>query len=174
MTDLSKDELFRILSSSRRRYIIYFLHEEGEPVSLNDLATRIAAEENDRPVEEVTDSERQRVYISLYQTHLPKLEEADIISYDEDERMVSLSPETIQNGFFWMVPTETRPWHQYYAGLALLGWLGIVAVWLGLPMLSWTLVALLIAVSLLALAAAHYFVVEQHSPEEEAFEHLIE
>ena len=174
MTDLSKDELFRILSSSRRRYIIYFLHEEGESVSLNDLATRIAAEENDRPVDEVTDSERQRVYISLYQTHLPKLEEADIIRYDEDERMVTLSEETIQNGFFWMVPTETRPWHQYYAALALLGWIAIAATWFGLPLLTWTLVAVFLALALLVIAAFQYAAVRQRSPQEEAFDHLIE
>ena len=174
MTDLSKDELFRILSSSRRRYIIYFLHEEGKPVSLNDLATRIAAEENERPVEEVTDSERQRVYISLYQTHLPKLEEAEIITYDEDERIVTLSDETIRNGFFWMVPSETRPWYRYYAGLAALGWLAILATWLGLPVLSWPLVALFLALALVVVVAVQYATVRQQSPEEEAFDHLIE
>ena len=174
MTDLSKDELFRILSSSRRRYIIYFLHEEGAPVSLNDLATRIAAEENDRPVEEVTDSERQRVYISLYQTHLPKLEEADIITYDEDERMVSLSPETIQEGFFWMVSDDQRRWYRYYGGLTLLAWLAIGGVLLGLPFLSWAAIALLVAAALVVLVALQYFDSQQESLEEEAFDHLIE
>lgn len=174
MTELSKDELFRILSSSRRRYIIFFLHEEGESVSLNELATRIAAEENDRPVEEVTDSERQRVYISLYQTHLPKLEEADIIEYDEDERMVTLSPETIQRGFFWTVSTDTRRWYRYYAGLAVIAWLAIAGAWAGVPSLSWSLVALFVAFALVVLVALQFVETRRRSPEEEAFDYLIE
>lgn len=175
MNDLSKDELFRILSSSRRRYIIYFLHEAEGEVSLGDLATRIAAKENDRPPEDVTDSERQRVYISLYQTHLPKLEESGIVEYDEDERLVSMTPEMRQEGFFWMRSAEPTPWEQYYAGLGAAGWFAILLVYFQLvPLLSWPLVAVLLTVGLSVLVALQYTAEPTVSTEDDAFEALIE
>ena len=175
MKDISKDELFRILSSSRRRYIIYFLHRAGEAVSLGDLATRIAAEENDRSIDDVTDSERQRVYISLYQTHLPKLEEAGIISYDEDDRLVELTPEMRRDGFFWMNQEEPTSWAQYYAGLGVFGWLAIGGLFFDLiPLLTWSVVAILLAVGLSVLVAVQYVAERGAAPRSDAFEALIE
>lgn len=175
MNDISKDELFRILSSSRRRYIIYFLHQAEGDVSLGDLATRIAAKENDRPTDEVTDSERQRVYISLYQTHLPKLEESGIITYDEDERIVSMTPEMRTNGFFWMSTATAPPWERYYASLGVVGWLSIIGLYLDvLPVLSWPAVALLLTIGLTVLVALQYTSSPSGSPDQNAFDALIE
>ncbi|RDI69625.1 DUF7344 domain-containing protein [Halopelagius longus] len=178
MTDLSKDELFRILSNSRRRYIIYYLHEEGDEMSLKELAARIAAVENGTAVEDVTDEERQRVYISLYQTHLPKLEEAGIVSYDDEERMVELTPQTAQEGFFWMHDEEpSRSWATYYAILGAVGWILIAAREFALPVfasLPWLAIAAFVSTAVLVLVVAQYFSETREQETTDSFESLIE
>ncbi|MUV57124.1 hypothetical protein SAMN04487947_4114 [Halogeometricum rufum] len=175
MIDLSKDELFRILSNSRRRYIIYYLHEAGDEMSLKQLAAQIAAVENGTSVDEVTDEERQRVYISLYQTHLPKLEEAGIVSYDDEERIVALTPEIASEGFFWMrTEDESRPWATYYAILGAVGWLAILARAVALEALPWFAIAVLVSTAILALAGAQYLAESSGEETTDSFETLIE
>jgi DNA-binding transcriptional ArsR family regulator len=178
MTELPKDELFRILSNSRRRYIIYYLHEAGDEMSLKELATRIAAVENDTAVEEVTDEERQRVYISLYQTHLPKLEEAEIVSYDDEERIVALTPQTAREGFFWMQTSEpSRSWALYYAALGVVGWLFVIGRGLAVPLFTsipWFVIAAALSTAILALVAAQYSLETRDGDETDSFETLIE
>lgn len=175
MKDLSKDELFRILSSARRRYIIYYLHRSGEEMDLKRLATLIAAKENGTSETEVTDEDRQRVYISLYQTHLPKLEEAGIINYDEDARLVTLTTEAKQNGFFWTTD-DSRMWLRYYAALAALGWVLVFGRALGVfpsGLVSWFLIAVILSFALLALVVTQYTLTTTTSPSD-SFETLIE
>lgn len=93
---LSQDNVFDILSDSRRRYILYYLRKTGEPVELGKLAEELAAWENEIPVGELTKQQRKRVYVSLYQTHIQKLAEAGIIEYDPDSGLVSLDEQTSQ------------------------------------------------------------------------------
>ncbi|WP_410767659.1 transcriptional regulator [Haloferax sp. DFSO60] len=177
MTNLSKDELFRILSNSRRRQIIYFLHREGDKLSLKELAAMVAARENETSVADVTDEERQRVYISLYQTHLPKLEAADLVVYDDEARTVDLVVDVAREGFFWMQPEVQRPWYLYYGGIGLLGWILIIGLWLGLPgfvLLSWSVVAVLVSTLLLVFVLAQYVTEESTSASIDAFETLVE
>lgn len=174
MTDLSKDELFRILSNARRRYIIYHLHNAGQEMSLKDLATIIAAEENETEIGDVTDDDRQRVYISLYQTHLPKLEESGIIEYDEERRTVTLTTETVQDGFFWMDSDGERSWLVYYAALGIVAWVAIIVVAAGVAaFLSWTIVALFVSLGLVLLVAAQYLT-EERTNRADSFDNLIE
>lgn len=161
MTTRSKDELFQILSNNRRRYVIYYLHEAGESMSLKNLARKIAAAEAEVPESEIDADERQRVYISLYQTHLPKLEEAGIVVYDEDERMVQLTEATLDEGFFWMRRDDEADssWLRYYAALSSLSWLLVVGVALALPLfttLDWMGTALVVSVGLLVLVVGQY------------------
>ena len=178
MIDLSKDELFRILSNSRRRYIIYYLHEAGDEMSLKQLAARIAAVENGTSVDDVTDEERQRVYISLYQTHLPKLEEAGIVSYDDEERIVALTEEIAREGFFWMqTEEESRPWATYYAVLGAIGWLAILARVAAVPVfatLPWFAIAAFVSTALLVLVGAQYLTESGGDETTDSFETLIE
>src|SRR6056297_1117923 len=87
-TELSQDEIFAILSNPRRRYVLYFLNQHGEGIELTDLAEHVAAWENDTTVEELSSKERKRVYVSLYQTHVPKLADHGLIDYDPDSGMV--------------------------------------------------------------------------------------
>lgn len=81
---LSKDTIFELLKNQRRRYVLHYLAIELEPVRLRDLAERIAAWENNKPVNAITSDERKRVYVGLYQCHLTKMGEAGVVRFDQD------------------------------------------------------------------------------------------
>lgn len=80
---LSPDEVFATLKNPRRRSVIRYLQENGGQSTVRELTAEIAAIENDVPVSELAYGQRKTVYTSLYQTHLPKLDELDVIDYDQ-------------------------------------------------------------------------------------------
>lgn len=130
---LSQDVVFDLLSSSRRRFVLYYLRGQEGPVELSELATELAAWENDTAVEDVTERQRKRVYVSLYQTHIPKLQEAGIISYDSDTGEVTLKSRVDTLSRFLAEEEEPFPWQLYYLGLAVVSTLFYLAVWTGIP-----------------------------------------
>jgi hypothetical protein len=79
---LSKDDLFHLLSNRRRRDVLRYLATHEGRVDMRDIAERIAAWEHDIEVQNLRSKQRQRVYIALYQSHLPKLSEFGVIEYD--------------------------------------------------------------------------------------------
>jgi DNA-binding transcriptional ArsR family regulator len=81
------DEVFDVLGNARRRAVVRYLLEHGE-VEMGTLAERVAAEETGTTPEEVGREERRRIYISLYQSHLPKLADVGVASYDRDRGVV--------------------------------------------------------------------------------------
>lgn len=89
---LSLDEIFELLKNERRRKVIYYLLDaEDGTATLSDLAEHIAAEENDIPVKQLSSDQRKRVYIGLYQCHLPKLDEFGIIDFEDNRGDVELN-----------------------------------------------------------------------------------
>jgi DNA-binding transcriptional ArsR family regulator len=83
---LSHDLIFDLLSNPRRRFILYYLRTKSGSVKLSELTGEIAAWEYETPIDELTDQEQKRVYVSLYQTHVPKLVEAGLVDYDTEEK----------------------------------------------------------------------------------------
>ncbi|WP_267642345.1 DUF7344 domain-containing protein [Haloarchaeobius amylolyticus] len=95
VTDLDSDEVFQLLTNRRRRDTIRALAGEDEDdggTDLGTLADEVAAAETGAPIDEVSSDERQRVYISLYQSHLPALDDADVVRYDEETSRVEPGP----------------------------------------------------------------------------------
>lgn len=82
---------FSILRNQRRRIALLYMADNSRETTVGELAEEIAAEENDVTKSEVTSSQRKPVYIGLYQTHLPKLEEAALIHYNKDKGCVNLT-----------------------------------------------------------------------------------
>lgn len=111
----SVDEIFDVVSNCRRRYVVYFLKNTSQPIELGTLATQIAAWETDQSMAEVTRAERKRVYTSLQQVHLPKMNDAGLIRFEKPSSIIEPTPllATIE---LEPTPTEddSRPWHQYY------------------------------------------------------------
>ena len=90
--DLSTDQTFHLLQTRRRRDALWYLKRHDGPVEMSDMAEQVAAWEYDTTVPQLRSNERQRVYIGLYQTHLPKLDEAGVVDYDQNRGIVERTP----------------------------------------------------------------------------------
>ena len=86
---MDESEVFHILGNDRRREIICTLAEESGGLSVSDLARQIAQKEEDV---ESSKNLYKSVYVSLQQTHLPKLAKKDIVVYDKDTQRVEPGP----------------------------------------------------------------------------------
>jgi DNA-binding transcriptional ArsR family regulator len=146
---LSQTVLYSILADPRRRNLVHFLKQTNEPKRIGDLAEQLAAWENGKDPGDITSQERKRVYISLYQSHLPTLDKAGVVEYDKDRGTVRLTDDISQHRIYLeVVPGNDIPWNLYYigltaAGLTLLGlaWLE-VAPFGQVPELAWGLIIL--------------------------------
>lgn len=85
---LNLDHVFDALGHPRRRYLCYTLLESTE-WTLLELTTKVAAWERDVHDHEVTDPKRERVYVSLYHAHVPKLVEDGIVAFDESSGRIT-------------------------------------------------------------------------------------
>lgn len=85
---LELDHVYKALGHPRRRYLCYTLLEDSR-WTLTDLAVKIAAWENDIPEQAVTSDQRERVYVSLYHAHVPKLVDEGIITFDDVTEMIT-------------------------------------------------------------------------------------
>lgn len=84
------DAIHELLSSRRRRFVLFYLFEEGR-AQLTTLSQRIAASEHDREPDELPVDIRQQTYLDLYHTHVPKLTEHGIVEYCDEEGAVKLA-----------------------------------------------------------------------------------
>ena len=89
-TDIATDTLFELLKNQRRRDALDYLKTNGGRGTLSDMAEHIAAKENDLPIEAITSKQRKRVYIGLYQCHLPKLATAGVVDFDKNRGTIEL------------------------------------------------------------------------------------
>lgn len=82
------DDVLAALADQRRRYALHYLREE-QCASLAEIAEQIAAWEQDRSVDEVSDDTRAEIEIALFHQHLPQLREAGMIDYDEGSKIMA-------------------------------------------------------------------------------------
>lgn len=92
--ELTRDDIFHVLQCRRRRLVLKYLHEYtgDEPADMSDIAEHIAALEHDTTVDALRSKQRQRVYIALYQSHLPKMDDAGVVDYNQDRGLVEPTP----------------------------------------------------------------------------------
>jgi uncharacterized protein with GYD domain len=144
-------EVHEILRNSRRRQVIEKLNDRLEPVSLRELSEQIAAQETGEvpPPRKVRDS----VYNSLHQTHLPKLDEMDVIEYDKDRKTIRLRRRAKQVArYMRMVTHYGVSWSQFYRTLGVVALVSIIAAQTDAPLVG-TLPVLLVASAFLVLFA---------------------
>ncbi|WP_408958563.1 hypothetical protein [Natrinema sp. 74] len=118
-SDLDLDDIYHLLQTKRRRDVLRYLQDAEGQVRLRELAEQIAAWEQETTVDNLQSDERQRVYISLYQSHLPKLDNHGIVDYDKDRGRVEATPLASQFGPYLQSPDETEAidrWPLRYAG----------------------------------------------------------
>lgn len=86
---LPKDLIFSLLSVERRRRVITYLDTNEGETTVGELAEEIAALENDTEIRLLSSQQRKRVYVGLYQCHLPKLDDADVIEFNQSRGTVT-------------------------------------------------------------------------------------
>ena len=87
---LDRSTVHDLLSSERRRHVLDCLDDHGS-LTLPDLADEVAAREHDEPFQYVPEDAVLTIYLSLYHTHVPKLEAAAVVSYDQDSDVIALA-----------------------------------------------------------------------------------
>lgn len=163
---LSQDVVFDLLSSPRRRFVLYYLNQVDDSVTIGELADQVAAWENEVDVEELSSQQRKRVYVSLYQTHVPKMDDAGIIEYDSDSGDVALADQAVDISAYLSRDEDTQPWQQYYLGIAIAGGLFYGAVAIGLiPGISQFLAGLLIILAFAVTAIGHLITTQRRGNE---------
>jgi hypothetical protein len=168
MEEITKDEVFEVLSSSRRRLILYHLHRRGGRAVLRDLAKDTAEAESD---DEVDDDVVKRFYISLYQTHVPKLEEVGLVRYDGENKTVSMTERIEEVEDILETDDDSgRSWALYYGVLGVVG--GLLALTQVINALPPT-ANIPFAVALLLLASFQYYETEVKREEYHFLEQLV-
>lgn len=117
--ELSEDEIYEVLSNRRRRFVIHALKRTEEPIEIFELSKYVTAWETGVELEEVPSRHRQNVYSTLKRTHLPKLEEKNVVTIDEEGNYVQATPELKNLDIYVEVlGSKEIPWSLYYVGLA--------------------------------------------------------
>jgi hypothetical protein len=116
------DQVFGILKNQRRRSVLRYMQSVDDEVRLGELSEQIAAWECDKPVAQITSSERKRVYVGLYQSHLPKMDDIGAIEYNKQRGKIKPGPniETFQHYLPEEEETSTeRTWSEYHTRIAM-------------------------------------------------------
>ncbi|MFB6079797.1 MAG: hypothetical protein ABEJ81_02170 [Haloferacaceae archaeon] len=118
----SDEELFDALCSARRLYVLRHLRETGGEASLGALVDAVASMEYGKRPEDLDRDERRRIYVSLYQTHLPKLGERGLVRWDDGDTITLLVDDYL--------PGDGRGgvrWERYYLVLTVC-WAAVVVL----------------------------------------------
>lgn len=152
---LTKGDIFEVLQNERRRYVLQYLRRHGGPVELGELATQVAAWEYRCGTDQLSKDQRKRVYTTLQQTHLPRLDEAGIVDYDSDHGIITTTQYTDDlTVYLEIVPGQEFPWREFYLSLGAVSLAIVATLWVGIypftaiPDLVWaTLIATVLTFS---------------------------
>lgn len=86
-----RDQLFAVLSDARRRFVLRTLQLADREMSVSELTSEVVSWEADMTDSGTTDDVRDTVEISLVHTHLPKMAQAGVVSYDPAAGTVALT-----------------------------------------------------------------------------------
>lgn len=89
----ARDALRDLLAHERRRRVLACLREHGS-LPLPDLASEVARREHDEALPQAPETDELCVFLSLSNVHVPRLDEADVVSYDRDRGVVALAENT--------------------------------------------------------------------------------
>lgn len=117
--ELSEDDIYGVLSNRRRRFVIHALKRKKEPVNIAELSAHITAWELGVDPEEVDYEDQRSVYSTLKRTHLPNLEEKNLVTVDKEEKAVRATSELESLDIYVeALNSKEIPWSLYYVGLA--------------------------------------------------------
>ncbi|MDS0282635.1 DUF7344 domain-containing protein [Haloarcula onubensis] len=102
---IDETTVYEILSNERRRRCLKLLVDSDDVWAVRQLSERIAADVAgpSGSADDIYDS----VYISLCQTHLPKLDDADLVVYDATAKTVTVGPAADALRRYWFPAATT-------------------------------------------------------------------
>lgn len=156
------DDCFDLLSNHRRRYTLHYLKQNGEDAKLGELSEQIAAWENDVPREEVSYDQRKRVYTSLQQVHLPRMDDLGVIEFDDRDGVATLSSAAGEVDIYLeTVDGSDVPWSTFYLLLVLANSVVVAGGLLDVPpfgLLPSNGLAIFVLTTFLVVSLAHVYV----------------
>ena len=114
----TRTDPIHIIQNPRRRLFIKVLVKLGGEASLRELVRRIAKMMGDPDDKKLV----KNIYISMIQTHIPKMERAGLIRYDRANGTVYLLklPRELRY-YLEIVEKGDIPWNVYYLVLSIVG-----------------------------------------------------
>lgn len=135
---LSCEEAFVVLSNRRRRFTLDCLAASGESVDLRTLSTRVAARENETEPADVNAQQRKRTYTALRQTHLPKMDDLDVVHFDAARGVIEPTDRIYQlESYLDQVTRPDLPRGEFYLALSVVVALFVGATSTGLVSSVW-------------------------------------
>ncbi|MEF8812487.1 MAG: hypothetical protein V5A55_01540 [Halovenus sp.] len=114
----------------------YLRRNDGE-ASLSELADRVASWENDVDPDAISYDQRKRVYTSLQQVHLPRMDEMGVVDFDDREGAVVMGPAADDLDIYLeVVRGRDIPWSLFYLLLGIVNATIVGAAALGFPLFS--------------------------------------
>lgn len=89
--DLSRECAYRLLSHACRRALVDCLDGREGGLALADAAAEVERRNGDRPIHELPFESVERVYTSLYHSHVPQLVEQGALEFDRERNVVTLT-----------------------------------------------------------------------------------
>ncbi|WP_254274289.1 DUF7344 domain-containing protein [Haloarcula marina] len=114
--------VFDVLKNDRRRHAVRFLLDAADETSVGSLSEHVAAIEQGTTADAVTQKQRKRVYVSLHQCHLPKMDKLAVVEFDRDGGTVRAGTAAADLAPYLDHEFDDRtPWYRYYAGITIVG-----------------------------------------------------
>ncbi len=132
---LPAEQVYAVLANERRRRALEQLGAVGGVVTVHELSTLVA----DRETGESPAPKRCResVYTSLVQTHLPKLEDLGVVTYDREMQTIELSRHARDVSLYTEIIAKGGvTWSELYRALGVVSLTVLLAALLDVPLVS--------------------------------------
>jgi hypothetical protein len=154
------DDIFNVFANRRRRDAFHYLKqcEANTDIDVSDLSTQVAAWEHDVDPDRLDYDERKSVHTSLYQFHIPKMDDAGLVDFERQTSTVSLTETGEEIDVYLETVSEDEiPWSSYFLGLSVVnaGFVGLhVSNLLSVPSIA---IAVAIVVTFLASSLVFWY-----------------
>lgn len=87
--DFDTEALLEVLADPRRWGVIACLEKYRTPMTLADMADEIAIWKHEKALTDIPPEDVKSVYVDLYHHDIPLLERAELVTYSQEQDMVT-------------------------------------------------------------------------------------
>jgi hypothetical protein len=85
------DTVFDLLNEKRRRYALYYLAEQDQPVPIAEVVDAVTEMESNPDQIGSPGDKFKEIEIDLMHNHLPKVDEVEFVEYDSEKKEIRLT-----------------------------------------------------------------------------------